>query len=229
MTPNTPFRAIHDRALARKGEAALAARLPAARRPAEIAAQPDDRWLSAMTRCVFSAGFVWQIIDAKWPGFEAAFHGFDPIALVTLQPTAIEALAQDARIVRNRQKINATLHNAAFVLDVAEQHGSFGRFVAEWPDDDLVGLLAVLKRRGSRLGGRSGPRALRLMGKPAFILTRDVVGALIHAGVIEKSPTSKGALRAVQAAFNRWGEESGLDHAQMSVILALSFDAPKGS
>lgn len=222
------FREIHDRALARKGEAALNARLPATRTAAEIVAQPDDRWLSAMTRCVFSAGFVWKIIEAKWPGFEAAFHGFDPFKLITLDAGAVEALSQDTRIVRNRQKIDATLHNAHFVLEICEEHGSFGRFVADWPDDDLVGLLDVLKKRGKRLGGDSGPRMLRMLGKPAFILSRDVVAALVDAGVVAKKPTSKTALRAVQGAFNRWGAESGLSLSQMSVILGLSIDAPKG-
>lgn len=220
------FREIHHRALARKGEAELNARLPIALTPGDIAAQPDDRWLAAMARRVFSANFVWRIIDAKWPGFEAAFLGFDPIKLVMMSGPEVEALAHDPRIVRNRQRIDATMHNAQFVLDVAEEYGSFGAFIAAWPGDDLVGLCAVLKRRGARLGGDSGPRMLRQMGKPAFILTRDVVAALVDAGVIKRKPTSKGALRAVQAAFNTWQAESGLDFSQMSVILGLSIDAP---
>ncbi|MEI9986944.1 MAG: hypothetical protein WDN69_29555 [Aliidongia sp.] len=46
--------------------------------PAVVAAIPDDRILSAMTRRVFQAGFSWKVIDAKWDGFEEALHGFDP-------------------------------------------------------------------------------------------------------------------------------------------------------
>lgn len=219
------FREIHDRALARKGEAELNARLPTSKTPADIAAQPDDRWLSMMTRLVFSAGFVWRVIEAKWPGFEAAFYGFDPVKLAMLPGPEADALAQDTRIVRNGQKIGATFDNAQFVLDIAEQHGSFGAFVAAWPTDDIVGLWAALKKRGARLGGDTGPRLLRRMGKPSFILSRDVVAALVDAGVVAKKPTSKTALRATQAAFNAWQAESGLDHSQMSVILAHSIDA----
>jgi 3-methyladenine DNA glycosylase Tag len=192
---------------------------------AEVAAQPDDRWLSMMTRLVFSAGFVWRVIEAKWPGFEAAFQGFDPITLAMLPGPDVDALGEDARIVRNRQKINATFENAQFVLDVAQTHGSFGAFVAQWPEDDIVSLWAVLKKRGARLGGDTGPRLLRWMGKPSFILSRDVVAALVDAGVVTKKPTSKTALKAVQAAFNTWQAESGLNHSQMSMILALSIDA----
>ena len=60
-------------ALNRGGVNELEAILPRAKTTAELAAQTDDRYLSMMTRCVFRAGFVWRVIDNKWPGFEAAF------------------------------------------------------------------------------------------------------------------------------------------------------------
>jgi len=75
------FADTYARAAARKGgEAALEALLAEHRSktPAELAAVPDDRWLAQMSKCVFQAGFNWQVIETKWPGFETAFHGFDP-------------------------------------------------------------------------------------------------------------------------------------------------------
>ena len=64
----------------RGGMSALEQELAATRSlpVAAIAATPDDRVLSAMTRRIFQAGFSWKVIDAKWDGFEAAFDGFDP-------------------------------------------------------------------------------------------------------------------------------------------------------
>lgn len=44
------------------------------------AAPPDDRILAGMTRRIFYAGFSSKVIDGRWPGFEAAFDGFDPPA-----------------------------------------------------------------------------------------------------------------------------------------------------
>ena len=41
-----------------------------------------------MTKRVFSAGFAWSVIEAKWPGFEAAFLSFDPSAAVIPSPTS---------------------------------------------------------------------------------------------------------------------------------------------
>jgi 3-methyladenine DNA glycosylase Tag len=75
------FAEIYARAAERKGGAAALEAMIAEWPPkptAELAAIPDHRWLAEMTRGVFRAGFNWRVIDAKWPGFEAAFHGFDP-------------------------------------------------------------------------------------------------------------------------------------------------------
>ena len=70
----TSFKALYKLAAASRGGAELLeAALPKAKTPDQLAAQPDDRYLSMMARCVFRAGFVWRAIDTKWPGFETAF------------------------------------------------------------------------------------------------------------------------------------------------------------
>jgi hypothetical protein len=48
-----------------------------------------------------------------------------------------------------------------------------------------------------------------MMGGGVVILSSDVIKALIHAGVIDKRPTSKVGKRATQEAFNQWMDESG--------------------
>ena len=108
------------------------------------------------------------------------------------------------------------------MLEIAEETGSFARFIAEWPDEDYVGLLDLLARRGDRLGGNSCQYFLRLMGKDGFLLTGDVIRALINAGVVDAAPGGKGARRRIQAAFNHWRKESGRNLAEISRILALS-------
>ena len=61
-----------------------------------------------------------------------------------------------------------------------------------------------------------------MVGKDTFLLTNDVVRALIVLGVVQKKPTAKKDLSAVQAAFNEWVEETGRELCQLSRILALS-------
>ena len=184
---------------------------------------PDDRYLATMTRCVFNAGFNWKVIDAKWDGFELAFEGFDPNRLAFLGDEMLGQLVSDTRIVRNGQKIKATLENAKFVADTAKEHGSFGAFLRQWPADDQAGLLAHLNTNGSRLGGATGQYFLRFSGWDAWITSRDVCCALVREEVLDKPEAkSKSALKKVQAAFNHWRAESGLPYAQTSRILALS-------
>jgi len=220
------FESIWQRAAERHGgEAALKKRLMKVKSKKQLAAIPDDRWLAEMTKRVFQAGFVWKVIEAKWDGFEEAFHGFKPKRVAALSEEAIDALLSDTRIIRNGQKIMAAQANAIFVCELAKEHGSAAKFFAQWPDDDFIGLMELLKRRGARLGGATGPLVMRFMGKQSFILRGDVAAALIRAGVVDKTPTSKKDLAAVQAAFNEWSEQSGLGLTHLSQTLALSIDA----
>lgn len=218
------FKAIRARAAKRKGgAAALAALLPPAPRNADLAAVGDDRVLAEMTRRVFCAGFVWRVIDQKWPGFEAAFLGFRPAVLVARPDEFWDALCADTRIVRNAQKVRSVRRNAAFIQDVAAAHGSVGAMLAAWPADDQVGLTDLLARRGDRLGGGSGQMLLRRLGWDAFMTTPDVVACLRDAGLdIPAEVTAKRDLQKVQAQFNAWAAETGLSRTELSRICALS-------
>lgn len=220
----TPFAEIRARAAARKGgEAVLATLLPHDHDPAALAALPDDRALAEMARRIFSAGFVWSVIESKWPGFEAAFLGFDPGRLLFEPDEFWERLCSDARIVRNPQKIMSVRANAQFVADIAREHGSFGKFLASWPAGDQVGLIKILAERGSRLGGATGQYFLRFVGYDAFMTSADVVAALRDAGVeISPTPTSRKDLIRIQDQFNAWKAETGLSITQLSRICAMS-------
>lgn len=188
-----------------------------------VARVKDDRLFSQMTRNVFSAGFSWKVIENKWPGFEAAFEGFDPHRVAFYDMEDMDRLVSDERIVRNGQKIKATIENARFVVETTKEHGSFGKFLADWPADDQAGLLAFLSKKGSRLGGATGQYFLRFAGWDAWITSQDVCAALHREGVLDKpTATSKSALKQVGAAINQWAEESGQPRAVISRVLALS-------
>jgi 3-methyladenine DNA glycosylase Tag len=220
----TSFKTIRTRAAERKGgDPALVALLPKASSAETLARLEDDRVLAEMAKRIFSAGFVWSVIEKKWPEFEAAFLGFEPRRLL-LQPDEFwEGLAGDKRIVRHPQKIMAVRDNARFIADVAREHGSFGKFLAQWSVNDQVGLLDVLGRRGARLGGRTGQYFLRFIGKDCFVTSADVVACLRDAGLdISESPSSKKDLKKIQDQFNVWAEETGLPLTHLSRICAMS-------
>jgi 3-methyladenine DNA glycosylase Tag len=218
------FKTIRARAEKRKGGAeALARLMPPKPDPNALSKLRDDRVLAEMTKRVFSAGFAWSVIEAKWPSFEEAFLGFGPSRLVFEPDEFWHRLTMDARIVRNGAKIMSVRDNARFVLDVAKEHGSFGKFLAEWPPSNEVGLLEVLAKRGSRLGGASGQMLLRFLGYDAFVATKDVAGCLRDAGLdIAEARTSKRDLAKIQEQFNAWAKETGLPYRHMSLICAMS-------
>lgn len=220
----TPFSAIRARAEARKrGPDKLAALLPPKPDREALRRLPDDRALAEMTKRVFSAGFAWSVIEAKWPGFEDAFQGFAPARLAFEPDDYWDALARDARIVRNGAKIQSVRRNAAFIQAIAREHGGFGAFLAGWPSSDEIGLLDLLARRGDRLGGMSGQMFLRFIGWDGFTTSKDVVACLRDAGLdIAEEPKAKADLKRIQAQFNAWAEETGLPYVHLSRICACS-------
>jgi 3-methyladenine DNA glycosylase Tag len=218
------FSKIRARAEKRKGgPEALKRLLPAKPDPKALARLGNDRILAEMTKRVFCAGFAWSVIEAKWPGFEEAFLAFEPGRLA-LQPEEFwDGLVKDTRIVRNAAKIMSVRHNASFVTDVSQEHGSFGKFLAGWPSSDEVKLLELLAKRGNRLGGNSGQMLLRFLGWDGFVTSRDVVACLRDAGIdIAEAVTSKRDLAKVQDQFNAWHKETGLPYVQLSRICAMS-------
>ena len=218
------FKTIKARAEKRKGgPSGLLKMLQAKPDSKKLARVSDDRMLSEMTKRVFSAGFAWSVIEAKWSGFEEAFLGFDPGPL-SFQPDRFwDGLTKDARIVRNGAKIMSVRDNARFVQEIAQEHGSFGKFLAKWPSSDQVGLLEVMAKRGSRLGGNTGQMLLRFLGWDGFVTSKDVVACLREAGVdVAEEATSKRDLAKVQAQFNAWAEETGLPYVHLSRLCAMS-------
>lgn len=220
----TSFSTIQARAEERKGGAAALQNLLSSHlSPQDLADIPEDRYLSAMTKCINRAGFSWKVIDRKWPEFEEAFFGFKLDTLALLSDEQWEAYLEDRRVVRSGQKIKALRDNVSFVYDLRFTDKGLANLIANWPCTDQIGLMALLKKRGSRLGGNTGQYFLRMMGKDTFILSRDVILTLQSAGLdIKSEPSSQREHKLIQAAFNAWHEESGTSYTHISQICAYS-------
>jgi len=218
------FQAIEEAALLRHGSAAIQARLPAVLPAEKLAAIPDDRWLSTMSRRVFQAGLKHTLVDNKWPAFEDAFEGFAPARVANLSDEALEAMLADKRLIRHMPKLLATRHNARQMLAIAEAHGSFGRFIAGWSTTDITGLWTTLAKTMKQLGGNSAPYYLRMMAKDTFIPTDSVIQALAYWQAFTGNPKSQRDRQDLEAVFNHWHEETAKPLAHLSMILAMSVD-----
>lgn len=222
------FAEIRERAEKRKGGAdALKALMPKAPNHEVLRALPDDRILSEMTRYIFYAGFVRNVIDLKWAGFETAFSGFDPAFLNLAPDDYWHDLTSDARVIRNGAKIMSVRANAQFIRAIADEHGSVGRFFADWPLEDQIGLLALLDKQANRLGGMTGQYLLRAIGRDSFVMSHDVLVCLRLSGlpISENKPTKKD-LRLIQDQFSAWHVETGLPMTYLSRICAFSVGMP---
>lgn len=80
----------------------------------------------------FQSGLSWLTILRKREAFRDAFHGFDVDAVARLGPSDADRLMHDAGIVRNRAKIEATLHNAKQAQQLREEFGSLATYFWKW-------------------------------------------------------------------------------------------------
>ncbi|WP_133468136.1 DNA-3-methyladenine glycosylase I [Paraglaciecola marina] len=217
------FKDIYQRACERKGgPKVLEAMLAKPLTPAELQQIGDDRFLAEFTQKVFQSGFVWRVVRNKWPDFERAFFGFEIEKVLLIPDEMLEKKAADPSIIRNFTKVKTIRDNAQMIDTVAREHGSFAKFVANWPTDDIIGLWAFLKKNGARLGGNTGPYGLRAIGKDTFLLTNDIVGYFTQRGIISGSAQSKRSLTAIQQSFNELQQQSGRSVQELSLIISRS-------
>ena len=217
------FQDIYQRAAQRKGsEVMLQHLLVAPQNAKQLTALPDDAWLEEFTRKIFQSGFYWSVINNKWPGFREVFWDFSVAKLLMMPPDMLEQKATDERIVRNFKKVKTIPENAYMIHEVASEHGSFSQFIADWPSDDIIGLWGYLKKHGARLGGNTGPYALRTLGKDTFLLSRDVESYLRAHKIIDGGLQTKKSLTSAQHFFNELQQQSGLSLQELSLLVAYS-------
>ncbi|WP_414120622.1 DNA-3-methyladenine glycosylase I [Corynebacterium nuruki] len=141
----------------------------------------------------FQSGLSWATILRKRPAFRAAFAGFDPAAVAAFTAVDADRLMQDAAIVRNRRKIDATLANASATLALRGWDGGRGdlasfiwsyrpavtpapRTVAEVPttSPESRALARDLKARGFRF---VGPTTMFALMEAVGIVDTHLVGS----------------------------------------------------
>lgn len=221
--PAEKFAAIYQRAIERKGgKKHLELLLSPPLNRKKLADLGDDRYLAEFTKKVFQSGFVWRVVEQKWPEFEKLFFEFNLQKILLMPDEMFEEKARNPAIIRNLRKVMSIRENALMMSDVSSQHGSFATFIADWPTEDITGLWLYLKKHGCRLGGNTGPYSLRAMGKDTFLLSRDVESYFKAYDIISGSPTSKRSLSAIQATFNNWQQESGRSLQEISRTVSFA-------
>ncbi len=79
----------------------------------------------------FQAGLSWRTILHKRENFRRAFDNFDAVKMAAYDEAKIQALLQDAGIVRNRLKVRGAVQNAQAYLRLRAEFGTFSDWL--WP------------------------------------------------------------------------------------------------
>jgi DNA-3-methyladenine glycosylase I len=120
----------------------------------------DARLFELLTLEGAQAGLSWDTILRKRAGYRRVFRDFDPAIVARFGEADIEAAVRDPAIVRHRGKIRSTVTNAAAVLAVQREFGSFAAFlwayvdgrprVSRYGPDDVAPTTTELSDRISR-------------------------------------------------------------------------------
>jgi DNA-3-methyladenine glycosylase I len=124
----------------------------------------EARLFEALVLTYFENGLSWAIVFDKRDNLRAAFHGFDPPAVAAMTPADVDRLMGDASIVRNRRKIEATVHNAHLLSKCSlaqlvwqhqprTQHRLRGWDDGRMTSPESVDLAASLRQNGFRFVG----------------------------------------------------------------------------
>ena len=88
----------------------------------------DERAMfEALTLGVFQVGLSWSVVFNKRDAFRVAFHGFDIAEVAAMTDKDVDRLTQDASIIRNRRKIQATTDNARTMLSASPSLAELAR------------------------------------------------------------------------------------------------------
>lgn len=95
-------------------------------------------WFEFLTLEGAQAGLSWTTILNKREGYRQLYEGFDPVKVAAFDQQKVETMLQDARIVRNRLKVESSIKNAQLFLEVQREFGSFDAYIWQFVDNNPI-------------------------------------------------------------------------------------------
>ena len=125
----------------------------------------DGRLFEMLILESFQAGLSWECVLNKREAFRRAFDGFRLESVCAFDEAKLNALQQDASIIRNRRKLEAAVRNARVFRDIQQECGSFSSYLWGWTNGQVLrefgptssplsdAIAADLKKRGMTFVG----------------------------------------------------------------------------
>ncbi|MCL4154230.1 UNVERIFIED_CONTAM: hypothetical protein GTU68_002507 [Idotea baltica] len=98
----------------------------------------DDTLFEFLILETFQAGLSWITVLRKRENFRKAFDHFDYKKIATYKQKKINSLLQDAGIIRNKLKVNATVTNANAFIKTRNEFGSFSKYIWGFVDGNPI-------------------------------------------------------------------------------------------
>lgn len=99
-----------------------------------VPVKDDETFFEFLVLETFQAGLSWITILRKRENFRKAFDYFDCEKISHYKQDKIDSLLQDAGIIRNKLKVNATITNAKLFMKIQEEFGSFSNYIWKFVD-----------------------------------------------------------------------------------------------
>jgi DNA-3-methyladenine glycosylase I len=103
-----------------------------------VPVKDDDLLFEFLILETFQAGLSWITILRKRENFRQAFDHFNYEKIAKYGEAKIDALLQDAGIIRNKLKIRATVTNAQAFMALQKEYGSFSNYIWGFVDDQPI-------------------------------------------------------------------------------------------
>jgi DNA-3-methyladenine glycosylase I len=89
----------------------------------------DKKLFEFLVLETFQAGLTWELILNRREFFRKAFDDFEPKIVESYSEKDVNRLLNNAKIIRNKQKIRSSINNARRVLEIQKEFGSFCKFI----------------------------------------------------------------------------------------------------
>ena len=137
--------------------------MPVTEAPKKIVPKNLDDYLEIMSKSVFQSGMSWKVVESKWPTTREAFHDFQIGAVAAMDEMAVDALADDTRVIRNRRKLQAITDNARRMIELDEEYGTFQKYLRS--HDSFWDLVGDLRKQFKFLGDMGAYVWLYIVGE----------------------------------------------------------------
>ena len=125
----------------------------------------NAEYFEALALNIFRAGLDWWMVRKKWPAIFRAFDNFEIEKVAGYDSNDVESLMVNENVIRNRRKIEATVHNAKAILELVREFGSFAAYVRTLDELGWEALVKDMVKRFKHLGTNSVLHFLHSVGE----------------------------------------------------------------